>query len=712
MHGVGFRGSLRGTQLGLDGSPADHASRSPYPRTTVWVSPRQITAKGRGGEVEAQQIGVVVGMNSNDSLTIVPHAFESSVIVTTSGSPSETLKPHPLLNVLPPLDPEEIQCATERVALYGQREPIEVFDGFLVVGLAEYLGCLEAEVEPTITYIEAPSCFVEYVVRRNVPRHLSPLDRAVIAVLAQEQYKKLAHERKREGGRLGAAKSGKGSGDLVPIPFEGERWFESAAKTVGTSSSAVKRMAKIRKDAPDVFDAVRTRKIKKLQDAHALAVGLPDVESRAEVLEKYNASKATVPMKKLVWNAKRKEVPAIDGTESGDRWAVYSGPMLEEGARVQDKSIDAMYADIVYGDIGMAREVGQLALRVLRSGGILVLVNGQKGSMEILVALAELGLTLVAVGAGHMPDSQIAVLGRVERVDSIPVWFFIRTGDSLGKRIRHLHFSSTCEKDLHPWQKSESEMLDILESVADPGARILDPCCGSGTTGAAALKLGMTFIGIDRDPDAMAISRNRLARVDQEIGADELTKVLAATRSAAESSAAVEQDDEPGEVLDRPTGSDDVSLGEEPEPIECAAAAVPDAPVAEGEPPPEVLAPAASSAASPKSKKKPHTWRDDLCEYLKATGLPDLTTSETKDGKGWRVDVQEKGRLLFCVRHDWRWSGHGYMGHIRDSRTSRHSYSDKNLRKWRAEKTQSLRDAIELMKKRMQFEHDAASAAE
>lgn len=49
----------------------------------------------------------------------------------------------------------------------------------------------------------------------------------------------------------------------------------------------------------------------------------------------------------------------------------------------------------------------------------------------------------------------------------------------------------------HPTQKPE-ELLDrIVQASTSPGDLILDPFCGSGTTGVAALRFGRRFIGID-----------------------------------------------------------------------------------------------------------------------------------------------------------------------------------------------------------------------
>ena len=45
------------------------------------------------------------------------------------------------------------------------------------------------------------------------------------------------------------------------------------------------------------------------------------------------------------------------------------------------------------------------------------------------------------------------------------------------------------------------------------GGTVLDPFCGSGTTGIVALKNFKNFIGIELSPDYAAMSRRRLSKV-------------------------------------------------------------------------------------------------------------------------------------------------------------------------------------------------------
>ncbi|MBT3810453.1 MAG: site-specific DNA-methyltransferase, partial [Rhodospirillaceae bacterium] len=63
----------------------------------------------------------------------------------------------------------------------------------------------------------------------------------------------------------------------------------------------------------------------------------------------------------------------------------------------------------------------------------------------------------------------------------------------------------------HPTQKPESLLHRVVLASTRVGDVILDPFFGSGTTGAVAKQLGRDFIGIERDPDYIAVAEKRIA---------------------------------------------------------------------------------------------------------------------------------------------------------------------------------------------------------
>jgi site-specific DNA-methyltransferase (adenine-specific) len=62
----------------------------------------------------------------------------------------------------------------------------------------------------------------------------------------------------------------------------------------------------------------------------------------------------------------------------------------------------------------------------------------------------------------------------------------------------------------HTAQKPVGLMRDLVQLFSDPGEIVIDPFCGSGTTGVACVELGRNFVGWDKDPVSCADARLRL----------------------------------------------------------------------------------------------------------------------------------------------------------------------------------------------------------
>jgi site-specific DNA-methyltransferase (adenine-specific) len=62
----------------------------------------------------------------------------------------------------------------------------------------------------------------------------------------------------------------------------------------------------------------------------------------------------------------------------------------------------------------------------------------------------------------------------------------------------------------HPTPKPLWLMLELLEAFTEPNDLVVDPYCGTGTTGVACLRLGRRFLGIELTPRWAALARTRL----------------------------------------------------------------------------------------------------------------------------------------------------------------------------------------------------------
>src|SRR5713226_7994135 len=69
-------------------------------------------------------------------------------------------------------------------------------------------------------------------------------------------------------------------------------------------------------------------------------------------------------------------------------------------------------------------------------------------------------------------------------------------------------------KKLHPTQKPQALLARVILASSRPDDLVLDPFCGTGTTGAVAKLLGRRFIGVERDHTYAAAAEKRIAAVE------------------------------------------------------------------------------------------------------------------------------------------------------------------------------------------------------
>ena len=84
-------------------------------------------------------------------------------------------------------------------------------------------------------------------------------------------------------------------------------------------------------------------------------------------------------------------------------------------------------------------------------------------------------------------------------------------GDKQMTDVWHLPAIARWEKSFekHPTQKPLALLARIIMASTKPGEWVLDPFCGSSTTGIAANLLGRRYLGIDQEEKYIEISKNR-----------------------------------------------------------------------------------------------------------------------------------------------------------------------------------------------------------
>lgn len=118
------------------------------------------------------------------------------------------------------------------------------------------------------------------------------------------------------------------------------------------------------------------------------------------------------------------------------------------------------------------------------------------------IPYVERGMTVRRQGDGHSSWTTWVIAARPRNRE------FSRWGTLQGAYILPPGFK---EKRVITGQKTLWVMSEVIKDHSQVGDLIVDPCCGSGSTLVAAVRLGRNALGAERDKDAVAIAGERLS---------------------------------------------------------------------------------------------------------------------------------------------------------------------------------------------------------
>lgn len=199
---------------------------------------------------------------------------------------------------------------------------------------------------------------------------------------------------------------------------------------------------------------------------------------------------------------------AQDMEDRGELWEVHQIDIVNYKA--EPESIDAIITDPPYPEkyLGLYENLGSLAAVGLKPGGSMIALVGQAHLPTVLDILSK-HLKYHWTMALNMkgPHLQMFQL-KVTNVWKPILWF--TKGNYAGQNVRDMIDAGDREKELFEWQQGTSRFEKLVKDFTRPGDIILDPFCGTGTTGVAAVSLGRKFIGLDIDAARIANAKIRL----------------------------------------------------------------------------------------------------------------------------------------------------------------------------------------------------------
>ena len=376
-------------------------------------------------------------------------------------------------SLIPPLTDEERTQLEENIKEHGCRDPLVVWQGTLIDGHNRYEICTRNGIEFKTVGLElADREAVKLWIYKNQlgRRNITPdWFRYCIGKLYKETDK---NQGKRN--------------DLTSDQIDTKlQVADRIAAEHGVSSPTVKRAAKFAEEVdanPDLREA--------------LFSGKPVMKAKKEIRSnEIQQQRQEIAKKGLV-------------VQPQDRWNVYHDDMTTWTA---PRQYDWIITDPPYPKefLPLWSDLARRSMEWLKDGGLLVAMSGQSYLDEIYVMLSE-HLDYYWTAA-YLTPGQPTPLRQVNVNTTWKPLLIFSKGKYTGKIFGDVFKSDGNDKDSHKWGQSVSGMVDVVSKLCLPGEWILDPFCGAGTTGIAAVKHGCLFHGVELDEQNVNISKARLS---------------------------------------------------------------------------------------------------------------------------------------------------------------------------------------------------------
>lgn len=141
--------------------------------------------------------------------------------------------------------------------------------------------------------------------------------------------------------------------------------------------------------------------------------------------------------------------------------------------------------------------------------------DGSPPNENTIQLLLSAGRDAIIWGANYFPASLRPSMGwlvwdKGQEICSSDCELAFTTFDKALRRVVINRVELQKDGAVHPTQKPVKLMTFCLKFAGDEYQSVIDPYMGSGSTGVAAIRLGKSFLGIEREPRYFAIARKRI----------------------------------------------------------------------------------------------------------------------------------------------------------------------------------------------------------
>lgn len=169
---------------------------------------------------------------------------------------------HPVANIFPMMSDDEFAALVEDIRVNGQRQPIYLHEDRIIDGRNRYRACQQLGIMPNVVAWDGEGSLVSFVVSLNLQRrHLSSSQKATVGLDILPMLEEEARERQRVAGEeFGRGKLPQLIGEAIEQPRErhANEAVQQAAQMVGTNRQYVSDAKKLRDEAPELLERVRS----------------------------------------------------------------------------------------------------------------------------------------------------------------------------------------------------------------------------------------------------------------------------------------------------------------------------------------------------------------------------------------------------------------------------------------------------------------------
>ena len=382
--------------------------------------------------------------------------------------------------LIPALTAEEFKQLEENILKDGIRDPLVLWNGYLIDGHNRYQIAFKHGLEyKTIDKeFEDESQVKEWMILNQFGRrNLNIYQRNVLALQLEEVFSVKAKEQQ-----------GKRTDLLATLPkSEPINTRKEIAKIADVKESTLGKVKFIEKKASPEIKA-------------QLSTGEVNINQVYQDIKKEEKQQIKNEERNLLAEIGKNKKIEID---------FRLGDFEEVFADIPDGSIDCIITDPPYPIefIECWTKLSRFAKRVLKINGFCIAYSGQMNLPEVIKRMSENLDYYWTFAVYHEGQTQI-----VNGVNLIcrwkPVLIFQNEKKKIQNTFQDYFISEQREKNGHDWQQSKSGVAYLIEMFTKEGDTILEPFAGSGTTIIAAREKKRNIIASEIDEKTFNIAKS------------------------------------------------------------------------------------------------------------------------------------------------------------------------------------------------------------